>query len=188
MPDLFSPIYAITPDTKPDYENIAKILTQNNISILQYRRKITHFNTKLNEATRIKSICDTLGVYLIINDDVKLANELSCGVHLGKNDSSISCAKKILGNDAIIGMSCYNNINVAIKMQEQGASYVAFGSMFFSNTKPDAPHCSLEVLQQARKKISIPIVAIGGINFNNMNSVLGSGANSVAMIDALWSK
>lgn len=186
MFNSLSSIYAITPDKPICHQHIKETVLSKNISILQYRRKITHFNTKLKEATQLKEICDDLQVNFIINDDINLANELDCGVHLGKNDSSIILARKILGDNAIIGISCYNNINAGIKMQEKGASYVAFGSIFTSKTKPNAPHCSLEILQQAREKISIPIVAIGGINFDNMHNALQNGANSVAMIDALW--
>jgi thiamine-phosphate pyrophosphorylase len=181
-----SPIYAITPDAPLDISTIQRVLIQYNISILQYRRKITDWNTKLFEATQLKTLCDTLSVDLIINDDISLAHQLGCGVHLGKDDTTIDNARKILGKDAIIGASCYNNIELALNMQHQGVNYCGFGSVFASKTKPHAPICDLEIIQQASQLLYIPIVAIGGITFENMQSVLENGATSVAMIHELW--
>jgi thiamine-phosphate pyrophosphorylase len=183
---MFSKIYAITPDKAINTQKISKTLLKYKISILQYRRKIDDFNIKLLEAKKLAKLCDNLKVNLIINDDIKLAKIIGCGVHLGKDDGSVKLAKKELGSHAIIGVSCYNDINLAKKYQKQGVSYCGFGSVFSSSTKPNAPKCNLEIIKKASDELKIPVVGIGGINFENMNLVLENGATSVAMIGALW--
>jgi thiamine-phosphate pyrophosphorylase len=183
---MFSQIYAITPDKQIDIQKINAVLIKYNISILQYRRKNCDFNIKLLEAKKLAKLCDSLNVNLIINDDIKLAKIIGCGVHLGKDDGSVKLAKKELGSNAIIGVSCYNDINLSKKYQNQGVSYCGFGSVFSSSTKPNAPKCNLEIIKKASLELKIPIVGIGGINFENMDLVLKNGATSVAMIDALW--
>lgn len=185
---MLSPIYAITPDETLNLAKIEEMIRKYKITILQYRRKITDWNIKLTEGEKLKKLCDDLGVNLIINDDVSLAKTLNCGVHLGKDDADICAARTLLGNDAILGISCYNNIDFALKMQQLGANYVAFGAIFPSITKKNAPKCAINILQNASTTLQIPIVAIGGINFENMEQVLQNGANSVAMISALWNK
>ena len=189
-------IYAITPDKPLNFEQIEKIITQHSISILQYRNKRhaklqTHQTDdnalKLIEAKKLRQLCIQHHTLFIINDDINLAQKIGAdGVHLGKDDNTIQYARQQLGADAIIGLSCYNNIDLAIRAQAQGANYVAFGALFPSNTKPNAPHCTLDTLTQAKKILHIPIVGIGGINFDNQDEALQAGCHSVAMIDALF--
>ncbi|SMN14618.1 Thiamin-phosphate pyrophosphorylase [uncultured Candidatus Thioglobus sp.] len=189
-------IYAITPDGPIDLDQIRKAISQHDISILQYRRKRhTAVQTektadsalKLIEATKLRQLCLQHHTLFIINDDINLAQKVNAdGVHLGKNDSSIQAARNLLGDDAIIGVSCYNDINLAKSAQHQGASYVAFGALFASSTKPDTPHCSLDVIIQAKSVIDIPIVGIGGIDFDNQEQALKAGCSAVAMINALF--
>jgi thiamine-phosphate pyrophosphorylase len=107
-------------------------------------------------------------------------------VHLGKNDDSIQQARKQLGINAIIGISCYNDINLAQQAQKQGADYVAFGALFPSPTKPNARQCHLNIITQAQQTLNIPIVGIGGINFNNQQQAFNAGCDSVAIINALF--
>ena len=189
-------IYAITPDKPLNFEQIEKIITQHSISILQYRNKRhaklqTHQTDdnalKLIEAKKLRQLCIQHHTLFIINDDINLAQKIGAdGVHLGKDDNTIQYARQQLGADAIIGLSCYNNIDLAIRAQAQGANYVAFGALFPSSTKPNAPHCTLDTLAQAKKILHIPIVGIGGINFDNQDEALQAGCHSVAMIDALF--
>jgi thiamine-phosphate pyrophosphorylase len=180
-------IYAITVDGPINLGQIEKIITQHKIGILQYRRKTINNTLKLTEATKLRQLCLQHHTLFIINDDINLAQKIGAdGVHLGKCDSSIKTAKSILGDDVVIGVSCYNNIGLAQTAQAQGASYVAFGALFASNTKPDAPVCSLEIVTQAKLVIDIPIVGIGGIEFSNKNKALDAGCNAVAMINALF--
>lgn len=181
-----SPIYAITPDKPLNIKNIENVLKRYNITILQYRRKIKDNNIKNLETKQLVVLCNKLKVQLIINDDVQLAKKIGCGVHLGKNDIDIISARNILGEKAIIGVSCYNDINLAKKFEKLGVSYCGFGSIFPSTTKPNASVCDLDTIIKAKQELKIPIVAIGGINFDNCPKVYNAGADSVAMISALW--
>ena len=180
-------IYAITPDVSLNLDQVEKVITQHHISILQYRRKTTDDVLKLEEATKLRQLCLQHHTLFIINDDINLAQKVGAdGVHLGKNDSSIQDARQQLGEHAIIGVSCYNDIDLAIKAQDRGANYVAFGALFPSNTKPDATKCSLSTITQAKAALNIPIVGIGGIDFNNQQQALDVGCDAVAMINTLF--
>jgi len=107
-------------------------------------------------------------------------------VHLGKDDTSIEVARAQLGSDAIIGVSCYNDTKLAKIAQDKGVNYVAFGALFPSNTKPNAPHCPLDIIMQAKQALAIPIVGIGGVDFDNQQQALDAGCDAVAMINALF--
>ena len=180
-------IYAITPN-KPICEySLEGVLDNYNISIVQYRRKSTNMETLLNEAKQIKKICRKYNTLFIVNDHIELAYLCeSDGVHIGGNDRSIFEARDKLGQEAIIGKSCYNSIENALTAEKEGASYVAFGAIFPSETKPNAPTCSLETIREASSKLSIPIVGIGGISLNKLNKVFEAGCNSIAMVSALF--
>jgi thiamine-phosphate pyrophosphorylase len=91
-----------------------------------------------------------------------------------------------LGKDSIIGVSCYNQLGLAIQAQSQGANYVAFGALFASSTKPNAKRCPLSVVTQAKKELCLPIVGIGGITFENQQLALDAGCDTVAMINELF--
>ena len=180
-------LYAITPDKPFNEYSLESALELHDISIVQYRRKNTDMKTLLNEAGRIKQICRKYNTLFIINDHIELAHLCeSDGIHLGGNDQSIFEARDKLGQETIIGKSCYNSIENALNAQKEGASYVAFGSLFPSKTKPNAPTCSLETIREASSQISIPIVGIGGIDFSKLNEVFEAGCNSIAMVNALF--
>lgn len=179
-------IYAITTNKTLNFSVIERIIVQNKISILQYRHKTADTALKLSQAKQLQQLCWQYHTLFIINDDIDLTNKINAdGVHLGKNDHSIHTARQQLGKNAIIGVSCYNDINLAQQAQNQGADYVAFGALFPSNTKPDAPHCPLDIIKQAKQHLTIPIVGIGGIDFDNQQQAFTAGCDAVAMIDAL---
>ena len=94
--------------------------------------------------------------------------------------------RHILGEDAIIGSSCYDQLDRAKSAQKEGASYVAFGAMFPTSTKPNAPRASLALLKEAKREIQIPIVAIGGITVNNAHDVIKTGIDAIAVITSLY--
>jgi len=168
-------------------DTIEKAIVTHKISILQYRHKTTDVSIKLNEAKQLQQLCLRHNTLFIINDDINLAQKIDAdGVHLGANDASILTARQQLGDDAVIGVSCYNNIKLAKTAQNKGADYVAFGALFLSHTKPDAPQCSLDVITQAKQALTIPIVGIGGIDFSNQHQAFDAGCNAVAMINALF--
>lgn len=158
------------------------------LKVLQYRDKSDDYTTRLNDAMNLRELCCRNNIPLIINDDVELANILHAdGVHLGQDDVDIHQARQRLGSDAIIGVSCYNQLDLALAAQEQGANYVAFGAFFKSPTKPNAPTASLSTLQIAKQEIHIPICTIGGITLDNASQLIDNGADMVAIISSLFS-
>ena len=126
---------------------------------------------------------------LIINDAAALCRASGAqGVHLGEDDLSLEQARTLLGPDAIIGISCYNDLGRAHQAAAQGADYVAFGAIFPSTTKPLARRAGLELLRQARKELHLPLVAIGGITPENAPSVIETGVDMLAMIQGLFAQ
>ena len=182
-------LYAITPDNlKKDelYRKVHKLL-QNGVKIVQYRDKLRSGKDKLIISKQLKTICQSFDSLLIINDDIHLAKKINAhGVHLGQKDISCTEARNILGSDPIIGISCQNNFELALKAQHQGADYVAFGSIFKTTTKQDVVYCSLEDLKNFVGNLKIASVAIGGINLNNCQEVKRSGVDMIAMSSGLF--
>ena len=154
--------------------------------ILQYRDKTGNVELRHQQAMALAALCTKYGAQFIINDDIELAAELGAGVHVGKDDAALLTARKRLGENAIIGVSCYNDLQRALTAQQQGASYVAFGRFFPSSSKPDAVQAQPALLQTAKQKLSVPIVAIGGINADNAASLINAGADAVAVIHDLF--
>ncbi len=159
------------------------------ISVLQYRNKIASYDLQLQQASLLKDLCQKNQITFIINDHIDLAKQVSAdGVHLGKSDQNIVLAREELGKNAIIGLSCYNCLDKAIEAQQQGVDYIAFGRFFPSKTKPDAVQADLQLLLKAKQKIHLPIVAIGGVSKNNVALLTHNGANSVAVINAIFAQ
>jgi thiamine-phosphate pyrophosphorylase len=181
-------LYAITQTEHKTIESILAEVTAallGGITVLQYRDK-NPINAVLL-GTQLVKLCHQYNVPLIINDDIALAKQVQAdGVHLGKDDGEISHAKNQLGSDAIVGVSCYNSLERALAAQAHGASYVAFGRFFPSNSKPLAAPAQLSTLEQAKSVINIPIVAIGGILPENGAQLLAAGANHLAVIGGLF--
>ena len=133
------------------------------------------------------AVCHEYGVFCILNDRPDIASEMYLdGVHIGVNDSSLFEAKRIVGNDMIVGVSCYNSIHQAMIASENGADYVAFGSFFSSTTKPNAIKASLDTIKKWTEITKIPAVAIGGITPENCKPLIESGANFLAISSSIW--
>ena len=182
-------IYAITPDNLKKEELYKKVhkLLKNGVRIIQYRDKLRSVKDKLIISKQLKTICQSFDSLLIINDDIHIAKKINAhGVHLGQKDISCNEARKILGSDPIIGISCQNNLELALRAQHEGADYVAFGSIFKTSTKKDVVYCSLEDLKDFVKKIEISSVAIGGINLSSFHEVKRSGVDMIAMSSELF--
>ena len=182
-------LYAITPDMTDLNTLIQK--TQSAIEggafMVQYRSKIHDRDVKMQQCAAILRLCREYDVPCIVNDDVEMCHILEAdGVHLGENDDNIAEVRRILGEDAIIGSSCYDQLDRAKQAQKEGATYVAFGAMFPTPTKPNAPRATLELLREAKSEIEIPIVAIGGITVNNAHDVIEAGADAIAVITSLY--
>jgi thiamine-phosphate pyrophosphorylase len=126
-------------------------------------------------------------VPFIINDSIKLCLTLDAdGVHLGADDGNLAEARARLGAGKILGASCYNRLDLALAAAEAGADYAAFGACFASGTKPNAVVAPLGLFMQARQSINIPLVAIGGIHLENAKQVMEAGADSIAVVGALF--
>jgi thiamine-phosphate pyrophosphorylase len=181
-----SGLYAITPDGKSAEEILAfsRSVLEGGAKVLQYRDKST--NDKKSIAKELLKLCRAYNVPLIINDNVELAEKVGAdGVHLGKDDGVILDARQRLGKQAIIGVSCYNSLERAIKAEKDGATYIAFGRFFTSNSKPLAASAQIGTLSAAKKVLTVPIVAIGGILPENGVELVNAGADLLAVIGGL---
>ncbi len=159
---------------------------QGGARIIQYRNKHANRERKLWEISDLLTLCRPLGIPLIVNDDLDLAQQTAAdGVHLGVEDGNIGEARKLLGEEAIIGVSCYNSIDRARMAAEQGASYLAFGRFFPSRAKPDAVQADPGILAQAGEELQLPTVAIGGVDSNNGKELIDAGADMVAVIHSV---
>lgn len=181
-------IYAISDDILMP-ENLAldyaREILECGVKFFQFRSKKAVKNEKL--ASEILNLCEKFGAKFIVNDDVKFAKKIGAkAVHLGKDDENIKEAFEILGKDAYVGVSCYNDINLAINAAKNGASYVAFGSVFTSPTKPNAPKCELEVAKEAKQILNLPVCVIGGINETNIGSLSHIKPDLIAVISAIY--
>lgn len=153
---------------------------------IQYRDKGSDRQRRLREARKLRELCHTYSAGLIINDDLELA--IACaadGLHIGQNDIPLAEARIRLGTDAVIGVSCYNRIDIAQAAAAQSADYLAFGSFYPSPTKPDTVIAD-QLLLRAARDLGVPICAIGGINPDNAWTLVKAGADLIAVISALF--
>ena len=154
---------------------------------IQYRDKSEDTDRRHAETAMLVRICRRHGVPMIVNDDIELALLTDAdGVHLGRDDADLSTARSRLGNDFIVGVSCYNRVELAEAAQKNGADYVAFGSMFSSTTKPDATRADIATVESVRRRIRLPIVAIGGITPENGASLLDAGVDLLAVVRGVF--
>ncbi|MEX1196848.1 MAG: thiamine phosphate synthase [Pseudohongiellaceae bacterium] len=185
-------VYAITdPVLMPDDDSLLSAVEQTLLggaALIQYRNKPAHPAVRERQATALLSLCASFGTPLLINDDVELCLRIgAAGVHLGQQDNSLAEARDRLGPDAIIGISCHARESLALEAQRKGASYVAMGRFFPSQTKPEAPASSLDDLRRIRPRLHVPLVAIGGVNAENGASLVHAGADMLAAIHHLFS-
>ena len=180
-------LYLITPeepDTARLLARVAAVLPQ--ATWLQYRQKGADPDLRLVQAAGLQALCREVGVPLIINDDVALARAVgAAGVHLGEDDGDIAAARALLGAQAIIGASCYDELPLAQRAVAAGASYVAFGAFFPTRSKTGTRQASVELLAQSAS-LGVPRVAIGGITPDNARSLVEAGADLVAVISGVY--
>ncbi|WDY58618.1 thiamine phosphate synthase [Pseudomonas sp. PSKL.D1] len=156
------------------------------VCLLQYRDKSDDEARRLREAEALMKLCERYGTQLIINDDAELAARLGVGLHLGQTDGPLTPARALLGRKAIIGSTCHAQLELARQAASEGASYVAFGRFFNSVTKPGAPAANVELLEQARAQVKLPIAVIGGITLDNAAPLVAHGADLLAVIHGLF--
>ena len=185
-------LYAITDEKLiPESDFAARVeqALEGGAAIIQYRDKSWDNTKRLQQAKRLRSLCDRYAATLIINDDIALARTINAdGVHLGADDASIEQARSLLGSEAIIGISCYDRLDRAIDAQTAGADYAAFGAVFSSPTKPLARSASCALISEAKARLDIPVCAIGGIDMGNAGRVIAAGADMTALISGLFAE
>ncbi|MDC5314107.1 thiamine phosphate synthase [Acinetobacter baumannii] len=177
-------LYLITNDDPIQLllEKLDAALATRQIAILQYRRKKIDKAEQPAEVEQIKQLCEKYQVPFVINDDLKLAAQFGLGVHLGQSDGEITDAKSLLPEGVIIGRTCLNSLELAQKAIADGATYVAFGAVYTTATKPEAGNVGIEVIKQAAAQYDLPICAIGGLTVENSKPVIEAGADLCAVI------
>ena len=182
-------LYAITPD-EPSTQVLARKVgqaLQGGAAIVQYRNKSASPDLRREQGLALAALCREAKACFIVNDDLALALELDAdGLHLGAEDGDLVLARKQLGSEKLLGASCYDRIDLAQAAVQASVDYLAFGSVFGSLTKPAAVRAPLAIFAEARRRFSLPLVAIGGITLQNAPQVFAAGADAVAVISDLF--
>ena len=169
------------------YKELNIILKTNKVKYFQLRLKKESNSNLLKISKKVKKIVKKNNVKFLINDKPLVAKMVGAdGCHIGQKDIDFISARKILGKNKIIGITCHNSKKLALKAKKYGANYVAFGSFFKSSTKKAAFRANLQILHWAKKKINMPTVGIGGINSSNYKKILSNGADFVACSNYVW--
>ncbi len=183
-------IYLISPQKIRSfsfYKELNNVLKTNKVKYFQLRIKKTSILNLIKISEKVKQIAKKNNVKFLINDKPLIAKIVEAdGCHIGQRDMSFENARKILGKDKIIGITCHNSKKLALKAKKYGANYVAFGSFFKSYTKKTTFRANIEILRWAKKKINMPTVAIGGISNSNYKKILLNGANFIACSNYIW--
>lgn len=184
-------LYAVTDRAYLQGESLSACVEkaiQGGATFIQLREKNLDYNAFVEEAKEIKEICNKYNVPFVINDNVSVAKEVDAdGVHLGQGDMSVEKAREILGSDKIIGVSTHN-VCEAITAEKNGADYLGAGAAFATGTKTDASAIDHNVLREICESVKIPVVAIGGINKDNVIKLKGKGLSGVAVVGAIFAQ
>lgn len=157
------------------------------IGAFQLRLKSCGDEEIIQAGKRLLPICHNHGIQFILNDRADLALEIGAdGVHLGEEDGEVEKARALLGEDKIIGVSCYNSIDRALDLAEKGADYVSFGAFYPTKTKNAKTRAEPKLLKWWVENTTTPCVAIGGINAENVSTLIEAGADLIAVISYVW--
>tara|TARA_R110000787_G_scaffold83815_2_gene180086 strand:+ start:684 stop:1343 length:660 start_codon:yes stop_codon:yes gene_type:complete len=184
-------LYLITPPAIPDPVAFAReleaALDAGDVAALQIRLKAAEDAVVLATLAVLKPVAEARGVAVILNDRPDLAARSGCdGVHLGQGDASVAEARRLMGPDAMIGVTCHDSRELAMEAAEAGADYVAFGAFFPTTTKATTHRPDPELLTIWQETVEIPCVAIGGITAANAGGLARAGADFVAVSAAVW--
>ncbi|WP_348521812.1 thiamine phosphate synthase [Clostridium sp. BJN0001] len=167
-------------------KDVVEEVLKSGATFLQLREKELNHDDFVAEAKEIKKLTDKYNVPFVINDDISVAKEVDAdGVHIGQSDMEYTKAREILGNDKIIGVSA-GNLEEAKIAEKKGADYIGIGAIFHTNTKKDACDMSKETLLEITRNVNIPIVAIGGITYDNCDYLKGIGVDGISVISAIF--
>ncbi|MGM0554304.1 MAG: thiamine phosphate synthase [Pseudomonadota bacterium] len=185
-------LYFITPgvpegaDPRTTHIESSRAALRGGARLIQFRDKVLAGTAREAIARELVALARAHEALCIINDDTELAARIAAdGVHLGRDDPDPAAARTRLGPGAVIGVSCYNDLERARAAQAAGASYVAFGSVFPSPTKPDAVRAELDLFRRARAALDLAVCAIGGITPDNATEVVAAGADMLAVIQGV---
>ena len=182
-------LYAITPD-EPDTDVLLDKVAQalrGGAAVVQYRNKTAGVDLRRKQGHALAALCREAEAHFIVNDDLALALEVDAdGAHLGGEDGDLAMARSQLGQGKLLGASCYDRLELAWAAVQAKVDYLAFGSVFDSVTKPAAVRAPLAIFAEARRRFSLPLVAIGGITLQNAPHAYAAGADAVAVIRALF--
>jgi len=186
-PRLQRGLYLITPDEADTARLLLRVQPLlSHVACVQYRNKSATPTLRREQAAALLSLCRAAGVPLVVNDDVELAAAIGAqGVHLGEHDGAVAPARAKLGDGAIVGVSCYDELARAERAAAEGASYVAFGAFHPSPTKPNARRATPRLLRDAAR-LDLPRVAIGGITPDNAQPLIAAGAELIAVISGVF--
>lgn len=169
------------------YEQVEEAL-QGGATFIQLREKKLGYDEFLEEAKQIQKLCKEYKVPFVINDNVEIAKQIGAdGVHVGQDDMESGKVRTLLGEDKIIGVSAHN-VEEALLAQANGADYLGVGAVFNTTSKDDVSTLNHDVLKEICKAVSIPVIAIGGINEENVDKLAGTGICGVAVISAIFAK
>ena len=183
-------IYLISPQKIKGnrfYNELDRVLKSNKVKYFQLRMKKKSNISLLKISKKIKKITKKNKVKLLINDNPFVAKAVNAdGCHIGQKDMDFINSRQILGRKKIIGMTCHSSKKLALNAKKMGVNYIAFGSFFKSPTKKTTNKANLDILRWSKKKISMPVVAIGGINSSNYKKILSNGADFIACSSYVW--
>ena len=174
-----------TNKTDKEFLNIIEEAIKGGVTVVQIREKDADTLEFYNISNKVKEICSKYNVPLIINDRIDIALAIDAdGVHIGQSDMPIKIARKLIGNDKILGISAHN-IQEAKEAEENGADYLGVGAIFSTSTKKDANDVSIDTLKEITSNVDIPTVAIGGINLDNVEKLKDTNISGISVVSAI---
>ncbi|HTH96496.1 MAG TPA: thiamine phosphate synthase [Stellaceae bacterium] len=183
-------LYLITPpriDAAAFADTLAAALDAGDVACVQLRLKDVGDDEIARAADILRPVVQSRDVAFLMNDRPDLAAKLGCdGVHVGQDDMTYAEARKLVGTDAIVGVSCYDSRHLAIEAAEAGADYIAFGAFFPTTTKDAKSHAEPDLLEWWSTFMTVPCVGIGGITPENCRPLVEAGADFLAVVGAVW--